>query len=581
MQDLFLNLVLAKRSSMFFARLLLCAGLMALSVAFGVYAFFGGLSIFYLIHFGNAITAIFMNRDAATPLRWLYPLASLAAYAGVRCLSQTWEHIAAAGGINVIEICAIHCIMQRCLSFDARMHCSIRFLNVVFGISLGVSFVFALCGTGLLAWTDAPLDYSTVLWLYWCGHVAGAFMVLHTYYVQKGYGRRWPPRSYVIELCTVLVIATVVNSFLEYGILQDAAIIICFPLMAWIAARHDPGWSSVAYILLILLIFVEVGLRRGPFYESGSDILRTVTSLYVLLASLAVMMAYLSLFLEQRRQALAENDRVLHEVLQLKDEIVFISSQVSHDIRGPVSHLLAVSTALVDGELDAVEKGDVQYSCETIVDLMDSWLITLNKSGTDVSPGGALLDSRISVVDTHAYLQRLLKAVQRAIVSSGKQLTIEYTLPVVPEDKQLAFNSKLLQHVLTNLLSNAVKYSNTGVIKLHMKLLSETQLQVSVADEGMGIRAEHLDHIFERFYRVEEEHAQVNTSKSHGVGLHIVKTLVESMQGTMHVTSEFGRGTEFCVQVRVRVRVRVRQLRVSQCKLTDFVESHCEACVGK
>jgi signal transduction histidine kinase len=387
--------------------------------------------------------------------------------------------------------------------------------------------------------------------------------VLYTYYVLRGYGLRRPPLRYIKDLLAVTVVVALINSFRHYGVLRESAVIICFPLLAYMAARYDPGWSIIAYIVLMIITFTEVGLMRGPYYAGGQlgSKLQIVTSLYALLASSAVMTSLLSLFMQQRRQVLLQNVQVmeekakaLEEVLKLKDEVFFVSSQVSHDVRGPISHVLDVCDAIVTGSFDAVDVEEVKYSCETVIDLMDTWLITLHKSGrSDAAQpltNHGMLGTVLETVDTDAFLNHMSKHCQRAIRASNKRLTTATVAPVIPEGQELRYNAKLLRHVLFNFISNAVKYSDTGAITVSMELQSSgSMMVVTVSDEGVGIPEEHIDHIFERFYQVGGPERAAQGVTSHGVGLNIVKTLVESMCGTVAVQSRCGYGSTFRVTI--------------------------------
>jgi signal transduction histidine kinase len=114
-------------------------------------------------------------------------------------------------------------------------------------------------------------------------------------------------------------------------------------------------------------------------------------------------------------------------------------------------------------------------------------------------------------------------------------------LPAVIADPQAV--SKCLE----NLISNAIKYADEkhwlGVRAVAVNGNENAELQVSVEDKGMGIPAEDLAHIFEPFYRVQA--ARDGQIRGVGLGLHLVKRMMEGMSGGISVTSEVGRGTRF------------------------------------
>ena len=108
-----------------------------------------------------------------------------------------------------------------------------------------------------------------------------------------------------------------------------------------------------------------------------------------------------------------------------------------------------------------------------------------------------------------------------------------------------------IQHVLYNLLSNALKFTpNNGEVKVEVdKTERNTQpfLRVSVKDSGIGISQRELPHIFDRFYQVDG--TATRKGEGTGIGLTLMKELVELMQGRVAVKSEIGQGTEFVIEL--------------------------------
>ena len=110
---------------------------------------------------------------------------------------------------------------------------------------------------------------------------------------------------------------------------------------------------------------------------------------------------------------------------------------------------------------------------------------------------------------------------------------------------------RLIQ-VIMNLLDNAVTYSNSGTyVKLEVKTEQNKAIMV-VSDTGIGIAKDHLDHIFERFYRVDP--ARSRAAGSTGLGLSIVDWIVHAHDGSITVESEIGKGTIFTVALPIAVQ---------------------------
>jgi signal transduction histidine kinase len=116
----------------------------------------------------------------------------------------------------------------------------------------------------------------------------------------------------------------------------------------------------------------------------------------------------------------------------------------------------------------------------------------------------------------------------------------------------MADEVRLIQ-VIMNLLDNAVTYTNTGgKVKLEVKVQNNTAC-MAVSDTGIGIAKDHLDHIFERFYRVDP--ARSRAAGSTGLGLAIVDWIVRAHGGSITVESKLGEGTTFTVTLPIVVPI--------------------------
>jgi signal transduction histidine kinase len=133
----------------------------------------------------------------------------------------------------------------------------------------------------------------------------------------------------------------------------------------------------------------------------------------------------------------------------------------------------------------------------------------------------------------------VVESFQNQTASQGFNISLSIPEPL-PE---MVFDREGMEQVMNNLLDNACKYSG-GSRKIEVDLLSKGNwLIIGVRDYGIGIRKEDQDKIFSRFYRAGEELSQ--TVKGSGIGLTIVKQIVEAHNGTIGVESEPGKGSIF------------------------------------
>ena len=115
------------------------------------------------------------------------------------------------------------------------------------------------------------------------------------------------------------------------------------------------------------------------------------------------------------------------------------------------------------------------------------------------------------------------------------------------EEKIIACDTEKIERIVLNLISNAIKFSNDGdEIIVDVKTSNEF-VEISVKDNGIGIEDEYLDMIFDRFKQVDKSLSR-NTEGT-GVGLSLVKSIVELHGGSIYAESEFGKGSKFTVKL--------------------------------
>lgn len=143
-------------------------------------------------------------------------------------------------------------------------------------------------------------------------------------------------------------------------------------------------------------------------------------------------------------------------------------------------------------------------------------------------------------------LQPLLQELIDELMALAQDRGITLTLDVEPS-LAVSANKEQLQRVFINLLDNALRHTSPGgVVAVHLRSDSDSTI-IEVSDTGEGIDADHLPHIFERFYRVDS--ARSRESGGVGLGLAIVKEIVEAHDGKITVSSDPGKGTTFTIRL--------------------------------
>lgn len=229
---------------------------------------------------------------------------------------------------------------------------------------------------------------------------------------------------------------------------------------------------------------------------------------------------------------------VFHDVTEIRrvDRVRrdFIAN-ASHELRTPLTSIQGYVESLASGPMTPAEVAShlavIQRNAHRMRDLIDD-LMDLSRIE---SGGGAPDPSQVDVVRLAQTLvadakPRLARAKLEARVRSA-------AAPPAWADR------KALEQVLENLLTNAIRYSDEGgTITIDVEPRGE-MLEVSVEDTGIGIPEEAVDRIFERFYRVDASRSRAIGST--GLGLSIVRHLVQAMGGTIRVESKLREGSRF------------------------------------
>jgi signal transduction histidine kinase len=246
--------------------------------------------------------------------------------------------------------------------------------------------------------------------------------------------------------------------------------------------------------------------------------------------------------------AIVEKSRLYKELLELNEAKNRFLGIAAHDLRNPIGVVQSFARLLSEGvlgELNEQQKKvllQMEHSCAGMLHLINDLL--------DVS---AIESGQLVLEMKRAPLAPFLRSLVEldAMLAAGKgielQLDIEGELPDVP------FDERRMEQVVSNLVSNAVKFSEPGtVVRVSARLeIGETPgVVVSVADQGQGIPEEEVGHLFQDFSRTSVR--PTRGEKSTGLGLSIVRRIVNAHGGRVWVESAVGKGSTFSFSIPVR-----------------------------
>lgn len=232
-----------------------------------------------------------------------------------------------------------------------------------------------------------------------------------------------------------------------------------------------------------------------------------------------------------RRRVAAEHERLLQEASGLKLDVV---SMLSHEMRTPLASIKGYASALriegaswdpeTGGEFLRTIEEETDHLTRLVEDILESAAIDAGLLRLNIEP---ILIPRIA-----------RRVIDRVGIQSDRHRFVAMfsnSFPVVEADAQR------VEQVLTNLIDNAVKYSPDGGLVVVRGEARAGEVVISVVDQGIGIAPEHLNKLFERFFRASPEHRQhvVGT----GLGLPISESLVRAHGGRIWAESVVGSGT--------------------------------------
>ncbi len=227
-------------------------------------------------------------------------------------------------------------------------------------------------------------------------------------------------------------------------------------------------------------------------------------------------------------------NKMLDKIENLIKQEKQFTSDASHELRTPISVILAQGEYLLDIAKDEKEKELAQ----TIVDKSKQISKLVSR---------LLLLARIDQNRQKFNKEKVdLGVIIDVAIDSMKELASQKEILLfanVPEGMIVDADESLLLSAITNLISNGIKYGNeSGYVSVSASKIGD-KTEVIVADNGVGISEEHIDKIWTRFYRVDD--VRNDEYGSSGLGLSMVKSIIKLHGGDISVKSEIGKGTEF------------------------------------
>ncbi len=238
-------------------------------------------------------------------------------------------------------------------------------------------------------------------------------------------------------------------------------------------------------------------------------------------------------FIRQQRKLEELESRHLKEINEFKDRFF---TNITHEFRTPLTIIKGMGNLIKarPGEWMGTGLQKIETNSDILLRLVNQ-MLTLAKT-----EAGAISVNLVRR-DVNKYLAYLVEQFS----SEALRRKIDLRFTSAGEPFEMDFDPEKLMHIITNLVSNALKYTpEGGRVEVTTGVMDNGKMfSIRVKDTGIGIEREHLDHLFDRFYRVEHQLSPGGT----GIGLALTKEMVLLLQGTISVESIKGEGSEFTV----------------------------------
>lgn len=305
------------------------------------------------------------------------------------------------------------------------------------------------------------------------------------------------------------------------------------------------GRASYVYVALILGPLVLRDIWFGGSYQMAMASIVSLIGIYTLLSARLLSSALHEIQAQRRRNAelamalSAENERT-HTARRTAEEAVaarmrFFAS-ANHDLRQPLNAmaLLAQTVHTVSTERHVKEMAEQLVACaDGMTDVVDDLLDITRADAGSLSP-------QWSSFAIDELLGDCCRPHQAVAVAKGLRLEIATGHVAVRSDRAL------LARVVTNLLANAIRYTREGNVRIASRI-DNGRLRLTIEDTGIGISAEHLPHVFEEFYQV--DNPARDRRLGYGLGLATVKRLSELLDLRVTAHSVPGQGSVFELQL--------------------------------
>ncbi|MCR5094628.1 MAG: response regulator [Lachnospiraceae bacterium] len=321
---------------------------------------------------------------------------------------------------------------------------------------------------------------------------------------------------------------------------------------------------------LLVALWMRDTLTAGIGQVGDTDPYSVIAVMLFVISVVIVTVTIITLLIVNFERKAAENEEfrqakvVAERSNAAKSDFL---ANMSHEIRTPINAVLGMNEMILRESLrakDVLPEREEEIK-KTFADIcgysgnIDSAGKNLLSIINDILDFSKIEAGRMELVNAEYKMSSVLHDVTNMISFKAKAKNLEFLIDIaedLPED--LYGDEVRIRQIIVNLLNNAAKYTASGSIRLSMRAKKcfdggddTAELVISVRDTGIGIRKDDLSKLFSKFERVDLE--KNSTVEGTGLGLSITKSLLDMMGGSIHVESEYGKGSDFTAVIPQRI----------------------------
>jgi signal transduction histidine kinase/DNA-binding response OmpR family regulator len=400
-----------------------------------------------------------------------------------------------------------------------------------------VAFFIAIISLTLFFWFTHPefkilLTYGFFLTFLFLTYIVAGFII--------PYNLKW-----LMFTNQVLIIISTFICILKLGGITHSGglIFVGFFVVLFSLDFHNTRNSKwLFFIYIITLILAGVA---HPYLTTPPE-MTTSANIFLFVVNLIWISAFSFMFLLNFISQRVEIER--KEAVRLKkwDEAkTKLYTNITHEFRTPLTVILGMADLIRTKPKKWLKKGTrkIENNSGILLNLVNQ-MLDLSKLEAGEMPVCKVQGDVVLYIN---YLIELFHS-----MAEEKEITIEYS--PVPEKFIMDYDPDKLMQIISNLITNAIKYTLSGGKVEIVSLVNtddETNFEIKVKDNGIGIPEDKLSHIFDRFYRVESDHKYTTGEPGSGLGLSLTLELTKLLEGNIDVKSSYGKGTEFIVSLPV------------------------------